>query len=416
MAQSTLGRLTLGYRPLWNKARRLAGIELFVHEDEGGCSGAQLLRTLGELCTGQAAPLVLRIDSRTLLASVLDAADADGPSIEIAQSMLNDRQLRCRAKAARSRGARLIASGEVRQRPDAEAATWFERRALVLSADDAVAALTAAARMRQTVAAGYLATRASDSPVQAGSLVDGVASRALAEHVLDGQGAWAVSGWPAEDVLQRYRGQPMPASNKSILRVMNALDTEQSLDRIEQLVGEEPTLAYRLLLYANSAGVGLASGIASLRHTFMMLGFNKLRSWLAEQLPHATEDPNLQPVNVAMVLRGALMEHLMDAGVDHDLRREIFLCGLFAQLDLVLDEPLRTGLARIPLSERIVLALVGREGPYAPALEIALALEQPDPTRLRALRLSHEMDAEAVNRALLRTLALQLGRTPLAAQ
>ena len=408
MTQSVLGRLTLGYRPLWNKTRRLAGIELFVHEDEGGCDGAHLLRTLGESCTADSVPLVLRIESCALLASVLDAADGNAPSIEIPQTLLADRALRCRAKAARSRGARLIASGEVRQAPDAEAATWFERRGLLLSADDAIAALTAAARMRQTVSAGYLATRASDSPVQSGALVDGVASRALAEHVLDGQGAWAVSGWPVEDVLQRYRGQPMPASNKSILRVMNALDAELSLDRIEQLVGEEPTLAYRLLLYANSAGLGLASGIASLRHTFMMLGFNKLKSWLAEQLPNATEDPNLQPVNVAMVLRGGLMEHLMDAGVDDDLRREIFLCGLFAQLDLVLDEPLRTGLARIPVSDRIVSAIVSHEGPYAAALEITLALENPDPTPLRALRIDHEMDAESVNRALLRALAAQM--------
>ena len=105
-----------------------------------------------------------------------------------------------------------------------------------------------------------------------------------------------------------------------------------------------------------------------------------------------------------MVLRGQLMEHLMDAGIEEDLRREVYLCGLFAQLDLVLDEPLRSSFSRIPLSDRIVSAVISRTGPYAPRLEVALALEGPDPAPLRALREAHEMGAEEVNRALLRTL------------
>lgn len=252
-----------------------------------------------------------------------------------------------------------------------------------------------------------MGVRVQGSPVPANALVDGVASRALAEHALEQQAAWAIAGWPAEDVLQCYRGRPMPASNKAIVRVMNALDDEQSLDRIERLFSQEPTLAYRLLLYLNSAGLGLRGGIASLRHGFMMLGFNRIKRWLAEQLPNATEDADLRPVNATMLLRAQLMEHLMDAGIEEDLRREVFLCGLFAQLDLVLDEPLRTGLAKIALPDRIVSAIAGKSGPYAPALEIALALERPDPAPLRALRSAHEMDAESVNRALLRTLVGQ---------
>ena len=31
MVQSVLGSLVLGYRPLWNAARKLAGVQLYVH-------------------------------------------------------------------------------------------------------------------------------------------------------------------------------------------------------------------------------------------------------------------------------------------------------------------------------------------------------------------------------------------------
>ena len=99
------------------------------------------------------------------------------------------------------------------------------------------------------------------------------------------------------------------------------------------------------------------------------------------------------------------MEHLMDAGIEDDLRREVYLCGLFAQLDLVLDEPLKTSLGRIPLSERIVSAIVSHNGPYAPSLKAAMAMESDEPAPLRAVRDTYGLAPDDVNRALLRTLA-----------
>lgn len=407
MAQSVLGSLTLGYRPLWSRARALTGLQLFVHEDDQGIDGQHLLRTVAELWSAESPELLLSLRSRALLADLLSHAGAADPLIEVPLAWLEDAGLRAGLRAARQRGARMIASGTPQQSPDGEAAVWFERRLLTLSTNDAVAALQAALQSRHAVAAGRMAGRAEKSPVRPEALIDGVASRALADHALDQQGAWAVADWPVEDVLHKHRGQPLPPMHRAIVQTMNAIDAEPSLDRVEQMFGQDPALAYRLLLYLNSAGLGIRAGVASLRHGFMMLGFRSLNAWLAEQLPHASDDANLRPVNAAMVLRGQLMEHLMDAGIEEDLRREVYLCGLFAQLDLVQDEPLRTSFSRIPLSDRIVSAVMSRTGPYAPSLQIALALEGADPAPLRALREAHEMSAEEINRALLRTLVAQ---------
>ncbi|MDB5829330.1 MAG: hypothetical protein JWQ73_3550, partial [Variovorax sp.] len=346
MAQTVLGSLTLGYRPLWGRSRTLAGVQLFVHEDSEGVDGHHLLRMLSELRAAESPALLLSLKSRELLTGLLQHATPSDPMIEVPVRWLDDARLRACVHAARSRGARMVVRGDVTQGPPEDVARCFERRMTALSAVDAGTALHAARRARESAAVGRLAPRAEGSPVLPNSMVEGVASRALAEHALDQQGAWAVAGWPVEDALHRYAGQPLPPSRRAIVQTMNALDDEPSLERIEQLLGEEPTLAYRLLLYLNSAGLGLRSGIASLRHGFMMLGFRSLSAWLAEQLPHATDDAGLRPVNATMVLRGHLMEHLMDAGIEDDLRREVYLCGLFAQLDLVLDEPLKLSLGR----------------------------------------------------------------------
>ena len=405
MAQSVLGSLTLGYRPLWNRARSLAGLQLFVHEDDQGIDGQHLLRALGELWSAESPTLVLSVESKALLVDLVTHADSTGPVIDVPLSWFDDLAFRASCLEARRRGVRLMASGTVEHDLAPDAALCFERRAVALSALDAASALLASLQMRQAAAAGRVGGRSQDSPVKPDSLVDGVASRALAEHALDQQGAWAIAGWPIEDVLHQYRDQPLPPTRRGIQQVMSALDEEQSLDRIDLLLGQEPVLAYRLLVYLNSAGLGLRNGVSSLRHGLMMLGFRKLNSWLAEQLPNASEDVNLRPVNASMVARGHLMEHLMESGIEDELRREVYMCGLFAQLDLVLHEPLRVSLARIPLSDRIIAATMAQAGPYSPALRIASAMEGADPGPLRALREEHEVGAEEINRALLRTLA-----------
>ena len=138
----------------------------------------------------------------------------------------------------------------------------------------------------------------------------------------------------------------------------------------------------------------------------MVLGYARLKSWLLEQLPHATSDLNLQPVRSAMVLRARLTEHLLDAGDEDKLRREVYLCALLSRIDLLLGEPLAQALQRLPLSERIIAAILHNSGPYAPYLELAAALESSDTRATAALCASHQLSLEQVNRALLRTLCL----------
>ncbi|RYY65576.1 MAG: HDOD domain-containing protein, partial [Comamonadaceae bacterium] len=307
MAQSVLGSLTLGYRPLWGRQRTLAGVQLFVHEDSEGVDGQHLLRLLSELRSAESPELLLSLRSRALLAGLLDHAAAGDPMIEVPLDWMDDARLRAGVHHARARGVRMVARGDATQPVPQDVARCFERRMTLLSATDAGNALRAALRARESAAIGRLAPRAEGSPVLPNSLVEGVASRALAEHALDQQGAWAIAGWPVEDSVHRHAGQPLPPGRRAIVQIMNTLDNEPSLEQIEQLLAEEPTLAYRLLLYLNSAGLGLRSGIASLRHGFMMLGYRSLGTWLAEQLPHATDDTALRPVNATMVLRGRLM-------------------------------------------------------------------------------------------------------------
>lgn len=84
MTQSALSSLTLGYRPLWGRTRRLAGIQLYVHEDSGSSADmAHFLRTVDEIWSRQAPPLLISPQSRQVLCNLLEHAPQGSPWIEV---------------------------------------------------------------------------------------------------------------------------------------------------------------------------------------------------------------------------------------------------------------------------------------------------------------------------------------------
>ena len=400
MAQSVLGSLVLGYRPLWNAARKLAGVQLYVQgAGKALVDAPHLLRTLQELWGASSPPLLLSPRSDALLADLLAHAPRGAPWIEVPGTWLADPAILARAQQAHARGLRLVWRGELAHLPDADTARLFDNSLLHLSSTDAVLALQAA--------------RASvGSPLIAGQLYDNVASRALLTHCLDASGALAVAGWPAEDVLHSLRLQPLQPDHTVMLKLLKAIDDEHSIDGLEQILGEDPLLAYRFMNYTNSAALGLRTGVDSLRRGLVMMGYGSLGRWLGEQLPHAANEPDLGPIRETMVLRAHVAERLLESGAGKDLRREVYLSALFSQLDELLREPLGTILRRLPLSERVYNAAVLRTGPYAPSLEMACALESDDAPAIRKLCEKHELELEYVNRALLRVLSEQVVERP----
>ena len=393
MVQSVLGSLVLGYRPLWNAARKLAGVQLYVHGQGAAMVDApHLLRTIQELWSAGSPPLLLSPRSQPLLMDLLAHAPRGAPWIEVPGDWMALPAVRERAGQAHARGLRLVWSGALDHLPDTETARLFDNSLLHLSSGDAVRALQAGAAAQR-------------SPLIAGQMYDNVASRALLAHCLDQGGALAVAGWPMEDVLHALRHQPQQPAHEVVQRLLKAIDEDQSIDRFEQILGEDPLLAYRFMTYTNSAALGLRTGVDSLRRGLVMMGYGSLGRWLAEQLPHASTEPDLRPIRTAMVLRARLTEQLLESGAGKDLRREVYLSGLFSQLDELLREPLGTILRRLPLSERVYNAAVLRTGPYAPSLELACALEGDDAGAIRQLCETHELEIEYVNRSLLRVLS-----------
>ncbi|MGP1629767.1 MAG: HDOD domain-containing protein [Giesbergeria sp.] len=403
MVQSVLGSLVLAYRPLWGRTRALAGIELAVQSDLlAPVDTPHLLRTLVELWSANSPPLLLAPQNRQLLCDMLEHAPRGTPWIAVPGDWLEDSTIHARVQAAHRRGLRLVWRGELARLPEPTIAACFDNSLLSLAPEEAAAALQSQNATRTPAKKGEVAV---SSPVIDGQMYENLPSRALVAHCLDKHGAMAVVGWPVDDVLYQLRHQPTQPSHAVISRLLKAIDADESLEQFEDIVSQDPLLAYRFMVYTNSAALGLRTGIDSLRRGFVMMGYGSLKRWLSEQLPHASTEPDMEPVRLAAVIRAQLTEHLLEAGIQSELRREIYLCGLLHGLGDLLGEPLGNSLHRIPLSERIYDATVLRTGPYAPPLEIALAFESGDCSAIRELAETYEMGLEEINRALLRVLS-----------
>lgn len=402
MAATVLGSVGLSYQLVWNALREVAAVRLFMaphacaHTD-----AAHLLAALDEAWPAQAPPLMLSVADSDLLADLLTHLAPDGPWLEVPAELLRDPALLQRSYQARQRGATLVWRGAPGERPSAALAPYFSHPLVTLDVEQAVLALRVALSQPPGQANAALRTA---SPVQAGDLCESVASRALIAHCLDQQGAWGLAGWPTDDVLHGYRNRAIQPDPRTLSALLAAVRADESVDRIEQILSEEPLLTYRFLRYANSAAIGLRTEIESLRHGLMVLGLTKLRSWLLTQSPRDPADLDLAPPRAALVLRASLMAHLMDAGESDNLRREIYLCGLLSQIDQLTGEPLASALARLPLADRITSAILTQSGPYLPYLAVAASLEAGASTSTLTLCETHQMDLDDVNRALLRTL------------
>lgn len=401
MTNGALHEVSMSYQLLWNAQRKLAGVQLCLAPRAPTHVDARpMLKQIDQLWQTGAAPLQLCTLSAELLAELLDVTPSALARIEVSDELLQDTGIAQRVLRASQRGLGLIWRGEPGTHVKAAFISCFVQNIFSLSTEEALMALRIAKRSQ-----GISAGADPASPVQAGQIYEGIASRMLAEHVLGQQNAAAMLGWPAEDVLYGYRQSRIGLDRAAMLRLIKAIEADAAMEDIEQLLGQEPLLTYRFLRYVNSAGAGLRREVDALRQGLLVLGLTRLKSWLHEHLLQASSDRNLRPVHTVMALRARLMASLLDAGEGDALRRELYLCGLLSQIDQLLAEPLASALGAVPLPERVNAALLSQEGPYWPYLAIATALEGPDATVSDALCSRYELDSEEVNLTLIRTLA-----------
>jgi EAL and modified HD-GYP domain-containing signal transduction protein len=385
-----LAQVVLGYSPMIDRDRAVSATRLTVFpvRPDMPIDAAALLAAVAEVWPEAGGRVSLNVASETLLQDLLRAQPSANLMLEVPAFMAADPALSASILALYGRGNTLLLKGRPRGELPRDVLPCF-KHAIIDLADE----------------------RRGDSPPPPGvtrqitHVQSGV--RTLAE--LDAcfkRGAVAVIGWPIDDVVKSDAGRAQP-DLATILELMRRIDKEESIERLEDTLKVDPTLAFKLLRYINSPAFGLRVEVGSFRHALMLLGYVRLKRWLALLLASASKDRDMRPVMFAALRRGLLMEELARAsgGGDEQMRNEAFICGVFSLLDRMMKQPFAELLKSAPVPEAVRQALVDGVGPYQPYMDIVRAVENESLFDVRDSAERLLLGVGEINRAVLRALA-----------
>jgi EAL and modified HD-GYP domain-containing signal transduction protein len=416
-AHPVLGHVALGYSPMIDRQRAVVATRVTVVPEraEAVPDAADLLAALlevwpaptdspdlkltlrpldpGSARTGGAGPrglatqpVSLNVAGEGLLRAVMEAGPAPHLMLEVPAFMATDPANAKVLQGLREAGTVLLIKGRPLNPLAPEVLACFSH-SIVDTADERRTGPAPAPGIRQvtTVQAG---TRTSQDIEQA-----------------FGRGAIAVLGWPLDDPLPKSTGRStVPTDIKVVMELIDGVEREEPVPRLEAVLKRDPTLAFRLLRYLNSPGFGLAAEVTSFGHAIMMLGYTRLKRWLALLLASSSKGANAKPLLHAAVRRGLLMEELARGNNDPEMRGEMFICGVFSLLDRLLQQPLADLLGRVPVPERVQQTLLGEDGPYEPYLALVRAVEQETAYDIRECADRLLLGQAEVNRAVLAAL------------
>ncbi len=386
-----LAQVVLGYSPMIDRERSVMATRLtvFPARPDAPLDAGALLGAVAEVWPEGAGKVSLNIVSETLLHDLMLAKPSANLMVEVPAFMAADLAHSEGIAGLFARGNTLLLKGRPRSELPREVLPCF-KHAIIDLADE-----------RRTDSPPPPGVTRQITHVQAGV-------RTLAELEASFQrGAVAVLGWPIDDALKPKGGQRQPEFS-AIVELMRRIDNEESIDRLEDVLKLDPTLAFKLLRYINSAAFGLRVEVASFRHALMLLGHQRLKRWLALLLASASKERDMKPVMFSALRRGLLMEQLARASVgggDEQMRNESFICGVFSLLDRMMAQPFDELLKSVPVPEGVRQALVDGAGPYQPFLDIVRAVENESIFDIRDGAERLLMGEGEINRAVLQALA-----------
>jgi EAL and modified HD-GYP domain-containing signal transduction protein len=411
-----LGQVTLGYSPIIDRQRAVIGTRLTVFPERPDAApdvsallaallevwpaeDAPLKLTLRSLESGRmpmaapTAPVSLNLTGEAMLRDLLASSPPVHLMIEVPAFMAVGPELAEPLRRLSEAGNFLLIKGRPVAQLPRELLTCFSHSVIDASEE------------RRTAAPPPPGVRSI------GTLQSGVRSQADIDAAFQ-RGAVAAVGWPLDDPIVPAKGRAsVPADLQVVMELIKRVDAEEPVGRLEDVLKNDPTLAFRLLRYINSPGFGLSVEINSFGHAVMLLGYQRLKRWLALLLVSASKDANAKAVMFAAVRRGLLMEQLVGSSTDAEMRGEMFICGVFSLLDRLLRQPVAELMKSVPVPGRVQQALLAGEGPFAPYLELVRAIEQESVFDVREGADRLMLGAYDINRAVLSALraARQLG-------
>jgi len=169
-------------------------------------------------------------------------------------------------------------------------------------------------------------------------------------------------------------GRRLQQNQAVILQLLAKLnDPDCTIDTLERLIAQDPSLSFKALKYINSAGLGLPRQMVSIRQAVIYIGMARIRAWVTLVVMARQTDKSVEVISTGMV-RAYLCESLSRT-LDTGSPESAYTVGLLSVLDALLDMPIAELVAQLPLPDDVAQALTHQAGPYGDQIKCAMALE-----------------------------------------
>jgi c-di-GMP-related signal transduction protein len=173
------------------------------------------------------------------------------------------------------------------------------------------------------------------------------------------------------------RGRDVSTPQMNLLELMaEANRSDVAFRKLEEIIERDVAISYKLLRYINSAYLRRVSEVTSIRQAIVLMGERGIRRFLSLIAMTSLAVRKPDELIRASIVRARFCELVGGTGPPGADPAELFTLGLFSLIDAVMDDAMASLMERLPLSGAIKGALVHRNGPLAPYLELLESYER----------------------------------------
>jgi len=172
-------------------------------------------------------------------------------------------------------------------------------------------------------------------------------------------------------------GSKVPANRVALLRMLQRLlDPNVDFDELVKLIGQDASLAFKLLRYANSTRFAPAHEIETLGQMVVMLGIKTVRKVVSLMILVALDDKPGDLLEHTLV-RARMCELIGQSSSKAD-PASFFTVGLLSTIDAITGTTMESALEFIPLASDLESALLEGAGEFGHVLECVRSYERAD--------------------------------------
>lgn len=174
---------------------------------------------------------------------------------------------------------------------------------------------------------------------------------------------------------QIVKGKKLPNNKLNLLRLLASMQSDEvTVDEQEKIISHDVALSYSLLRYINSPAFNLTKTIGSVRDAVMLLGMQNIKKW-ATVLSLSQLDGCPKALLLTSMIRARMCESLAKE-INYKQGDACFTAGLFSPLDAIMKTSMEEIMSHLPLSEKVSMALLSRQGDIGNVLKLSIAWEQ----------------------------------------